>query len=291
MLFFRVSKHRWHWKIALVDSGLEMRGKAWASGVQEVLAGSYVFVCSHGSRDWRCGVCGPVLIEKQDENVLQEMCPLIVEGIKGSSAMDYVFGAAETLIEVNKIDALLKTCSTPQDIVYEWKKKYIKGRHFNPFKSSGSLRPLLLSRGSHQRRKREVGVGKSSREKQGPTNARARQEAYPRRATKEASRQEKGEELSSNTKDIPTVHVLHLRRKSKEAHFMFLAMSHVWLLSSLPNLGNMGVLSPLDISKAYLSFLRSDLEGYSKGKELRFLFVWVALLPQKFNHFVLVIYC
>jgi len=35
MLFFRVSKHRWHWKIALVDSGLEMRGKAWASGVQK----------------------------------------------------------------------------------------------------------------------------------------------------------------------------------------------------------------------------------------------------------------
>ncbi|XP_057982410.1 altered inheritance of mitochondria protein 32-like [Malania oleifera] len=37
--------------------------KPWDSGVQ-VLTGSHVFVCAHGSRDRRCGVCGPVLIEK-----------------------------------------------------------------------------------------------------------------------------------------------------------------------------------------------------------------------------------
>ncbi|CAK7328129.1 unnamed protein product [Dovyalis caffra] len=41
-----------------------VNGKPWASGVQEVLTGSHVFVCAHGSRDKRCGVCGPVLIEK-----------------------------------------------------------------------------------------------------------------------------------------------------------------------------------------------------------------------------------
>jgi hypothetical protein len=47
----------------------------------------------------------------------------------------------------------------------------------------------------------EVGVGKSSREKQGPIDTKARQEADARRAAKEASRQEKGEEPSSNAKD------------------------------------------------------------------------------------------
>jgi hypothetical protein len=55
-------------------------------------------------------------------------------------------------------------------------------------------------------------------------------------AAEEASRREKGKDLSSNTEDIPTVHVLGLRRKSKDAHFMFLAMGHV---SSWSNLGNM----------------------------------------------------
>ncbi|RXH89352.1 hypothetical protein DVH24_031709 [Malus domestica] len=41
--------------------------KPWASGVQEALTGSHVFVCAHGSRDNRCGVCGPVLIDKFKE--------------------------------------------------------------------------------------------------------------------------------------------------------------------------------------------------------------------------------
>lgn len=35
----------------------------WPSGNPEVLEGSHVFVCAHGSRDMRCGVCGPALIE------------------------------------------------------------------------------------------------------------------------------------------------------------------------------------------------------------------------------------
>lgn len=48
---------------SFVDDVL-VNGKPWASGVQEGLTSSYVFVCSHGSRDKRCGVCGPALIEK-----------------------------------------------------------------------------------------------------------------------------------------------------------------------------------------------------------------------------------
>ncbi|KAH7532451.1 hypothetical protein FEM48_Zijuj04G0021300 [Ziziphus jujuba var. spinosa] len=46
-----------------------VNGKPWTSGVQEVLSGSYIFVCAHGSRDRRCGVCGPVLIEKLNEEI------------------------------------------------------------------------------------------------------------------------------------------------------------------------------------------------------------------------------
>lgn len=41
----------------------------WLPGAGEALTGSYVFVCAHGSRDRRCGVCGPVLIEKFKEEI------------------------------------------------------------------------------------------------------------------------------------------------------------------------------------------------------------------------------
>ncbi|XVE67865.1 hypothetical protein DITRI_Ditri09bG0022200 [Diplodiscus trichospermus] len=46
-----------------------VNGKPWASGVQETFTGSYVFVCAHGNRDKRCGVCGPVLIQKLKEEI------------------------------------------------------------------------------------------------------------------------------------------------------------------------------------------------------------------------------
>jgi hypothetical protein len=36
----------------------------WLPGSPEAMKGSFVFVCSHGSRDKRCGVCGPVLIKR-----------------------------------------------------------------------------------------------------------------------------------------------------------------------------------------------------------------------------------
>lgn len=46
-----------------------VNGKPWASGIQEVLTGSHIFVCAHGSRDKRCGVCGPALIQKLKEEI------------------------------------------------------------------------------------------------------------------------------------------------------------------------------------------------------------------------------
>ncbi|CAJ1946619.1 unnamed protein product [Sphenostylis stenocarpa] len=45
-------------------------GKEWSSGGEHtVLRGSHIFVCAHGSRDVRCGVCGPVLINKFNEEI------------------------------------------------------------------------------------------------------------------------------------------------------------------------------------------------------------------------------
>ncbi|KAK8982844.1 hypothetical protein V6N11_060164 [Hibiscus sabdariffa] len=46
-----------------------VNGKPWASGVPETFTGSFVFVCAHGNRDKRCGVCGPILIEKLNEEI------------------------------------------------------------------------------------------------------------------------------------------------------------------------------------------------------------------------------
>ncbi|XP_020227034.1 uncharacterized protein LOC109808441 [Cajanus cajan] len=44
-------------------------GKEWSGGEQGLLRGSHIFVCAHGSRDVRCGVCGPVLMEKLNEEI------------------------------------------------------------------------------------------------------------------------------------------------------------------------------------------------------------------------------
>ncbi|KAA0037587.1 altered inheritance of mitochondria protein 32-like [Cucumis melo var. makuwa] len=46
-----------------------VNNKPWASGVPEVFTGSHVFVCVHASRDRRCGVCGPILVQKLDEEI------------------------------------------------------------------------------------------------------------------------------------------------------------------------------------------------------------------------------
>ncbi|KAL3734587.1 hypothetical protein ACJRO7_023871 [Eucalyptus globulus] len=41
----------------------------WLPGAPESLNGFYVFVCSHGSRDRRCGVCGPALVSRFREEI------------------------------------------------------------------------------------------------------------------------------------------------------------------------------------------------------------------------------
>ncbi|KAJ0753338.1 putative thioredoxin-like ferredoxin, Thioredoxin-like superfamily [Helianthus annuus] len=55
-----------------IDSFVEdvlVNGNPWSAGTGEPVTGSYVFVCAHNSRDKRCGVCGPVLMEKFNEEI------------------------------------------------------------------------------------------------------------------------------------------------------------------------------------------------------------------------------
>jgi hypothetical protein len=41
----------------------------WLPGTAEALKGSYAFVCAHGTRDRRCGVCGPAIINRFKEEI------------------------------------------------------------------------------------------------------------------------------------------------------------------------------------------------------------------------------
>lgn len=41
----------------------------WLPGSPEPLKGSYIFVCAHGSRDKRCGVCGPSLVSRFKDEI------------------------------------------------------------------------------------------------------------------------------------------------------------------------------------------------------------------------------
>ncbi|KAH0859644.1 hypothetical protein HID58_087905 [Brassica napus] len=60
----------------------------WLPGNPEPLSGSYVFVCCHGSRDRRCGVCGPSLVSRFREDI--EMCGL--EGQVSVSPCSHIGG-------------------------------------------------------------------------------------------------------------------------------------------------------------------------------------------------------
>ncbi|KAG6512455.1 uncharacterized protein LOC121976707 [Zingiber officinale] len=51
-----------------VDEVLK-KNSEWTPKPPEPLSGSYIFVCAHGSRDRRCGVCGPVLIKRFQEEI------------------------------------------------------------------------------------------------------------------------------------------------------------------------------------------------------------------------------
>lgn len=55
-----------------VDTFVEevlIKGGEWLPGYPEKLKGCYIFICCHGSRDRRCGVCGPPLVTRFKEEV------------------------------------------------------------------------------------------------------------------------------------------------------------------------------------------------------------------------------
>ncbi|KAD4887876.1 hypothetical protein R6Q59_035030 [Mikania micrantha] len=71
LIFPDMIKHR-GLEEANIDGFVEevlVNGMSWAFGTQEELTGSYIFVCAHNTRDKRCGVCGPVLIEKFNKEI------------------------------------------------------------------------------------------------------------------------------------------------------------------------------------------------------------------------------
>ncbi|KVI02342.1 Sucraseferredoxin-like protein [Cynara cardunculus var. scolymus] len=41
----------------------------WLPGSPEALRGSYIFVCAHGARDKRCGICGPALVSRFKDEI------------------------------------------------------------------------------------------------------------------------------------------------------------------------------------------------------------------------------
>ncbi|KAM3243296.1 hypothetical protein ACQJBY_055321 [Aegilops geniculata] len=58
-----------------VDNFVEevlVKDTEWLPGSPEAIRGSYVFVCCHGSRDKRCGVCGPALLTRFKEEIEAE---------------------------------------------------------------------------------------------------------------------------------------------------------------------------------------------------------------------------
>ncbi|KAL6633638.1 hypothetical protein ACP70R_026309 [Stipagrostis hirtigluma subsp. patula] len=74
-----------------VDNFVEevlVKDSEWLPGSPEAMRGSYVFVCSHGSRDKRCGVCGPALIKTFKE----EIHGLGLDGQVSISACSHVGG-------------------------------------------------------------------------------------------------------------------------------------------------------------------------------------------------------
>ncbi|KAK1318942.1 hypothetical protein QJS10_CPB04g01362 [Acorus calamus] len=56
-----------------VDQVMVRKEGKWFSGEPpEKLTGCHVFVCCHGSRDVRCGVCGPELVQRLKEEIVAE---------------------------------------------------------------------------------------------------------------------------------------------------------------------------------------------------------------------------
>ncbi|KAK4787438.1 hypothetical protein SAY86_011271 [Trapa natans] len=70
-LFLRIlsNKRLTHFDVDTFVEEVLVKESEWLPGNPETLSGSYIFVCSHGSRDRRCGVCGPALVSRFREDI------------------------------------------------------------------------------------------------------------------------------------------------------------------------------------------------------------------------------
>ncbi|XP_073010581.1 uncharacterized protein [Typha latifolia] len=59
-----------HFDVETFVEEVFVKDTEWLPGFPESITGSYVFVCAHGSRDRRCGLCGPVLIRRFQEEII-----------------------------------------------------------------------------------------------------------------------------------------------------------------------------------------------------------------------------
>ncbi|XP_065862707.1 uncharacterized protein [Euphorbia lathyris] len=92
----------------------------WLPGTPEALKGSYVFVCSHGSRDRRCGVCGPAIVTKFKEEIESHG----LQGKVSVSPCSHIGGhkyAGNVIIFGSSIDGVIRGhwygYVTPEDIL------------------------------------------------------------------------------------------------------------------------------------------------------------------------------
>ncbi|KAI3810202.1 hypothetical protein L1987_19812 [Smallanthus sonchifolius] len=53
-----------HFDVDIFVEEVLVKEGEWLPGTPESLTGSFIFVCAHGSRDKRCGVCGPAVIAR-----------------------------------------------------------------------------------------------------------------------------------------------------------------------------------------------------------------------------------
>ncbi|XP_068637632.1 uncharacterized protein [Aristolochia californica] len=58
-----------HFDVETFVEEVLVKDNEWLPGTPEPLAGWYVFVCCHGSRDKRCGICGPALVTKFKDEI------------------------------------------------------------------------------------------------------------------------------------------------------------------------------------------------------------------------------
>lgn len=66
------SRRLTHFDIDTFVEEVLVKDGEWLPGNPEPLTGSFVFVCAHGARDRRCGVCGPAVIARFKEEI--ELC-------------------------------------------------------------------------------------------------------------------------------------------------------------------------------------------------------------------------